>query len=137
MRFQRAKRRRVIFRRLSFVSGVLIVLFFAVFMPFIYGRSEEISLSRSVDIIPQVTPVEKTIKIIDNVQQPFTYDKETQTIWFIGKVNNLYTVFYTDLSDGKTNMLSPAVDNLTDIKGDIKILDDKVYAGIGDYICCQ
>ncbi len=134
MRFQRAKRRRVIFRRLSFVSGVLIVLFFAVLMPFIYGRSGEISLLRSGDIIPQVITVEKTIKIIDNVQQPFTYDKETQTIWFIEETNNLYTVFYTDFSDGKTKMLSPAVNNLTGIKGDIKILDDKVYAGIGDYL---
>jgi len=134
MRFQRARRKRVIFRRLSFVSGVLVVLFFAILMPFIYGRSGEISLLRSGDIIPQVITVEKTIKIIDNVQQPFVYDKETQTIWFIGEINNLYAVFYTDLSGGKTNMLSPAVDNLTGIRGDIKILDDKVYAGIGDYL---
>ncbi len=134
MRFAKAEKRRVLFRKLSFVSVILLVLFFAVLMPFIYGRSGEISLLRSGDIIPQMINVEKTIKIIDNVQQPFAYDKETQTIWFIKKINNLYTVFYTDLSDGKINMLSPAVDNLTGIRGDIKILDGKVYAGIGNYL---
>lgn len=134
MRFQRSRRKKVIFGRLSFVSGILVVLFFAILMPFIYGKSGEVSLLRSGDIVPQAITVEKTVKVIENVRQPFVYDKETRTIWFIGKINNSYAVFYTDLSNGKTHTISPVVDNTTGIKGDIKISNDKVYAGIGDYL---
>jgi hypothetical protein len=155
MRFQRAKKRRSIFKKLSFALSILIALSFII-MPFLYGKSEKISLLRGGDIVPHtvntkisfdkktrqaglhITPhtvnTKRTVKIINNVQYPFAYDKDTETIWFIGKKNNLYTVFYMKLSDKKANALSPAVENPTNVKGDIKILDDKIYAGINNYL---
>jgi hypothetical protein len=133
MRFQRAKKRRSTFKKLSFALGILIALSFII-MPFLYGKSEKLSLSRGGDIIPHTVNTKRTVKIINNVQYPFTYDEDTETIWFIGKKNNLYTVFYMKLSDKKANALSPAVENPTNVKGDIKILDDKIYAGINNYL---
>ena len=155
MRFQRAKRRRNTFKKLSFALSILIALSFII-MPFLYGKSEKISLLRGGDIVPHtentkisfdkktkqagldIAPhtanIKRTVKIINNVQYPFAYDKDTETIWFIGKKNNLYTVFYMKLSDKKANALSPAVENPTNVKGDIKILNDKVYAGINNYL---
>ena len=38
------------------------------------------------------------------------------------------------LSDKKANALSPAVENPMNVKGDIKILNDKIYAGINTYL---
>ncbi len=134
MRFQKEKKKRIMFRRFSFALGIIAVLLFAIFASFLYGKSGKISLLRSGDIVPEVATTNRTIKIINGIEPPFAYDKDTQTIWFIGKDNNSYTVFYRKLSGGNINAISPEVNNSTNVKGDIKVLGDKVYAGIGNYL---
>ncbi len=134
MRFQEEKRKRIMFRRFSFVSGIIAVLLFAIFASFLYGKSGKVSLLRSGDIVPEVATAKGTVKIINGITPPFAYDKDTQTIWFIGKDNNSYAVLYRKLSGGNTNAISPEVNNSTNVKGDIEVSGDKVYAGIGNYL---
>ena len=134
LRFEKEKKHRQILRRFVFASLIPIVLIL-VFIPLTRSRSNFINLKEGEIVIPKIEAFAPEIEHINiSIKGPYVYDEENKLVWFIKKDNNLYSVALYDILNNKVETLSPSVDNMSNINGGIALSQEKVIAGVGDYL---